>query len=65
MMAITRAEREIESIAGNAAFMLHDQKKSPEEIISYMQQYGLNTKEDAEHLIKYISDPLGRSYIFT
>lgn len=65
MMEITRAEREIESIAGNAAFMLHDQKKSPEEIISYMQQYGLNTKEDAEHLIKYISDPLGRSYIFT
>lgn len=65
MMEITRVKREIESIAGNAAFMLHDQKKSPEEIISYMQQYGLNTKEDAEHLIKYISDPLGRSYIFT
>jgi hypothetical protein len=65
MLEVSRAEREIESIAGNAAFMLHDQKKSPEEIISYMQQYGLNTREDAEHLIKYISDPLGRSYIFT
>ena len=65
MMEITRAEREIESIAGNAVFMLHDQNKSPQEIISYMQQHGLSTEEDAEHLIKFISDPLGRSYIFT
>ena len=65
MMEIARAEREIESIAGSAAFMLHDQNKSPQEIISYMQQYGLNTEQDAEHLIKFISDPLGRSYIFT
>jgi hypothetical protein len=65
MMEIARAEREIESAAGNAAFMLHDQNKSPEEIRSYMQQYGLNTEQEADHLIKFISDPLSRSYIFT
>jgi hypothetical protein len=65
MMEITRVTREIDSLAGNAAFMLHDQNKSPQEIRSYMQEYGLNTEEDAEHLIKFISDPLGRSYIFT
>jgi hypothetical protein len=65
MMEIARAEREIESVAGNAAFMLHDQNKSPEEVRSYMQQYGLNTEKEADHLIKFISDPLSRSYIFT
>jgi hypothetical protein len=65
MVEIARIEREIESIVGNAAFMLHDQHKSPAEISSYMQEYGLNTEEEAEHLIKFISDPLGRSYIFT
>jgi hypothetical protein len=65
MMEIAHTERKIESLAGNAAFMLHDQNKSPEEIRSYMQKYGLNTEEEAEHLIKFISDPLGRSYIFT
>ena len=64
-MEITRLTREIETIAGNAAFMLHDQKKSDQEICTYMEQYGLNTREEAEHLIKFISDPLGRSYIFT
>ena len=65
MMEVSRAERTLFSLAGNTAFMLHDQDKSPQEISSYAQNFGLNTEKEAEHLIKFISHPLDRSYIFT
>jgi hypothetical protein len=65
MMEVSRAERRLESFAGNAAFMQHDQNKSLQDIISYAQKYGLSTEKEANHLIRFISDPLARSYIFT
>jgi hypothetical protein len=65
MLEVSRAERKLESFAGNAAFMMYDQNKSSQEIISYAQKYGLNTEKEASHLIRFISHPLARSYIFT
>ena len=65
MIAIHHAELKLESLAGNAAFMMYDQKKSVEEIKAYARKYGLNTEQDADHLIRFISNPLDRSYIFT
>ena len=65
MIAIHRAERTLETLSGNAAFMMYDQKKSPQEVKSYAQTYGLNTEQEADHLIRFISNPLDRSYIFT
>jgi hypothetical protein len=65
MVQISRAERKLESLAGNAAFMMHDQKKTAQEIKEYAQKYGLNTEQEADHLIRFISNPLDRSYIFT
>ncbi len=65
MMEISRAERKLESLAGNAAFMMYDQKKSAQEIKEYAQKYGLNSDGEADHLIRFISNPLDRSYIFT
>jgi hypothetical protein len=65
MMQVRRAERKLESLAGNAAFMMYDQKKSAREIKEYAHTYGLNTEQEADHLIRFISNPLDRSYIFT
>lgn len=65
IMEVSRAERQLSSLAGNAAFMMYDQKKSPQEIKEYMQRYGLNSEIEANHLIRFISNPLDRSYIFT
>ena len=50
---------------GNAVFMLYDQKKPMEEIKSYLQKYGPHTEKEADHAIRFISDPLGGSYTFT
>ena len=65
MLEISRAERKIRELWGNAAFMLHDQKKSSEEIVSYLQKYELSTEKEANRAIQFISGPLDRSYIFT
>ena len=41
------------------------EKKGIPEIKAYAQKYGLHTEQEAEHLIRFISNPLDRSYIFT
>ena len=65
LLGISRAERKIRELWGNAAFMLHDQKKSAEEIVSYLQKYELSTEKEADRAIQFMSGPLDRSYIFT
>ena len=65
LMEVNAARDKISGLAGNAAFMLHDQGKSESEISLYIQKYGLNTEKEAGQLIKFISHPLYRSYIFT
>jgi hypothetical protein len=65
LMDINLARKKISGLAGNAAFMLHDQGKNENEISLYLQKYGLNTEKEAGQLIKFISHPLYRSYIFT
>jgi hypothetical protein len=65
IMEISRAERKMIYLWGNAAFMLHDQKKSTGEVISYLQKYEMSTEEEANRAIRFMSGPLDRSYIFT
>jgi len=65
LMKISRAARKMDGLTGNAAFLLHDQGKNETDISLYLQEYGMNTEEEAEHSIKFISNPLYRSYIFT
>ena len=62
---IDRAGEKLTGLWGNAAFMLHDQKKDKQEIISYLQKYELSTEKEAERAFQFISNPLYRSYIFT
>jgi hypothetical protein len=65
IMEMSQAGQKLNGLWGNAAFMLHDQKKSTEEIISYLQKYEMSTEKEASKAIQFISNPLDRSYIFT
>lgn len=65
ILAVSRAGRKMSGVAGNAAFMLHDQGKSEAEIIQYLERYGLASEKEARQTIRFISDPLDRSYTFT
>jgi hypothetical protein len=65
LMEVDLARRKMSGMVGNAAFMLHDQDKSEIEITLYLQKYGLYTEREAQQSLKFISNPLYRSYIFT
>lgn len=65
IVAVSAAADQISGLTGNAAFMLHDQDKSESEISTYLQKYGLLTEKEAKQSIKFISNPLYRSYTFT
>jgi hypothetical protein len=65
IIARHRALDKMSGLAGNAAFMLHDQKAGRDEIRAYLQKYGLSSEKEAEQTVNFISDPLYRSYIFT
>jgi hypothetical protein len=65
ILEISRAGDKMAGLWGNAAFMLHDQNKNTDDILSYLQEHGLHTSKEADQAIKFISNPLYRSYIFT
>lgn len=49
---------------GNAAFLLHDQGTSQDEVMAYVQQYGLRSEQEARKRVDFLKEPLFRSYIF-
>jgi hypothetical protein len=65
LTAIVQASGKVGSVTGNAAFMLHDSKKSADEIVKYLQRYGMYNEKQAQRSVKFITNPLYRSYIFT
>ena len=64
ILAVRKAGRKMSRASGNAAFMLHDQGKSEEEIMQYLQRYNLSSEKEARQTIRFISNPLDRSYTF-
>ena len=61
---ISEALRELSACGGNAALMLHEENASPSEVIDYMVDVGLSTKERAEKHMEFITNPLFRAYVF-
>jgi len=65
MMNIGKARIKRGGVMGNIAFMLYDQHKSEEEASQYLQKYALLSEKEAQQIIRFVSDPLSRSYVFT
>jgi len=62
---IGNAQRNLRSVAGNAALMLHQEGASPADVVAYLASFGLETAERARHRMRFIEDPLWRAYVFT
>lgn len=65
MVEVEKALRKTRGIMGNVSFMLYDQHRSAEEAERYLQRYALSTEQERKHLIRFVSEPLSRSYVFT
>ena len=62
---IAKAQHALKSVAGNAALLLHDEGAPADDVVAYIERYGLETPERAKHRFSFISDPLWRAYVFT
>lgn len=64
-VAIGAAMRILRSVPGNAALLLHEEARDQEDVVAYLQHYGLSTEGEARQRLRFIADPLWRAYIFT
>jgi len=63
-MQIRLASEALRSIDGNAALLLHRDGRPYDEVQRYVERWGLRTPTEAAHAMKFIQNPLFRSYIF-
>src|SRR5215210_3216890 len=64
-VAIGAARRILRSVPGNAALLLHEEGRHQDDVVAYLQRYGLSTEGEARQRLRFIADPLWRAYIFT
>jgi hypothetical protein len=58
------ATEALRGVSGNAALLLHREARPPEEVQSYIERLGLRTPEEAAHSMRFLTNPLFRSYVF-
>lgn len=63
--AIMKAYEGLGGVAANAAIKYHTGDISQDEVVEYIQTYGLTTKARAKKSFDFMSHPLYRAYIFT
>jgi hypothetical protein len=62
---VKRASRPMVYVAGNVALLIHTRGASEDEAIDYSMRWGLRSRKRAEQSLRFITDPLWRSYITT
>jgi hypothetical protein len=65
VLRLNRALQALAGVCGNAAFLLHEDGRPEDEVVEYLQHYGLRTEAEARQSFRFISHALFRSYIFT
>ncbi len=62
---IHEASRALNGVSGNAALMLHVEGQSADTIVEYLLRYTSRTPEEAQRGMRFMTNPVLRSYIFT
>jgi len=63
-LRLEQAAEKLDGVGGNAAFLLHEDHRPEEEVVAYLQQYGLRTEKEARQSLRFIRNPAFRAYIF-
>jgi hypothetical protein len=61
---LSRAAEGLRGVSGNAALLLHRDGRPPDEVQRYLEHFALQTPQEADHTLKFIQNPIFRSYIF-
>ena len=62
---IDRARHALRGVDANAALRFHAEGRSEEDVVAYLQRFGLKSEEQARHNLRFLADPLWRAYTFT
>jgi hypothetical protein len=54
----------LRAVSGNAALLLHREGRPPEEVQRYVERWALRTPKEAAQTLKFLQNPLFRSYVF-
>ena len=63
--ALSAAARQLGSLSQDAALLLHDQGASEDDVVAYLQRWGLQPADRARKSLEFLTDPLWRAYIST
>jgi hypothetical protein len=63
--AVQRAFLPLGRVRTNVALLLHTQGSSEEEAIDYLMRWALSSRKRAEHGVRFMTDPVWRSYVTT
>ena len=63
-LRLEHAREGLAGVSGNAALLLHREGWAPEKVQAYIERHGLRTPEEASHSMRFLANPLFRSYVF-
>jgi hypothetical protein len=63
-MAFVKAWRQLESVVDNQVLLLYRDHASEAEVVDYGMRYSLTTQDDEARLLRFLNDPLSRSYTY-
>ena len=58
------ASRALRAVSGNVALLLHADGRSEADAVAYLMRHGLATETEARHRLRFITDPMWRTYVF-
>jgi hypothetical protein len=61
--AVREASEALGAVRQNAALLLHEDGRSPDDVTAYVQRWGLLPKARAEKAVEFLTDPTWRAYI--
>ncbi|MEV6134807.1 DUF885 domain-containing protein [Nocardia sp. NPDC051990] len=62
---LSNASAALLGVRQDAALLLHDQHRDVDEVVGFLQRWGLTTQERARQSLRFLSSPLWRAYIST
>lgn len=62
--AVSTALDELSACVQNASLMIHKENKDIPEVVEYLMDTGLSTRERAEKQVQFMTNPLFKAYIF-